>query len=144
MNIDGNAIRNIMRIVSGKYVLNRSDADALGKLLGSREEFLAWIFLRNKYSELHPEVGHILAEVAASTVATPASRSKESGYPVFEQQDRLAMESAMRSVIEASETSQHVNEVDTALISFASRNGSDALIGHTLKIKTLSGGHIDG
>lgn len=127
MKIDAAAIRNIMQIVHGKYTVNSREAEALSKLLSSREEFLAWLLLRNRYAALHTEVGTALVDAASSTVVIPMSRCKESNFPVFAQQEILSMEMAMRSLVEANKTTlDAADEINKMVNHFISRDRSDA------------------
>lgn len=137
MNIDSTFIRNIMRIVHGSFVLKIHEAEALRALLGSREEFLAWLLLRNKLAVTYPEIGLALVDVASSSVVTSSTRRKESAPSPYEREDMLKMETAIKTLLEASKASDPAaHEVNVAVTSFAARHGNDALLGKVLGIKT--------
>lgn len=136
MTFDGDFIRSIMRILYGKFVLTSREAEALAALLGSREEFLAWLLLRNGLAAKDDAIGHVLRDVATSAIVTSTTRRIESGYPVFERQDMVAMETEMKALLHATEAARdQSNKVNAVMISYMTRHGNDVLIGQTLGIR---------
>jgi hypothetical protein len=133
MNLDGAFVRTVMRIVCGEFAITSTEADALSVLLGSREEFLAWLLLRKKLAAKYREIGEALVETAAAAVVIFATPRKESTFPVFEREDWLVLEKAMKSLIAASDTARDATEeINAALASFAPRQCNAALAGQVL------------
>ena len=137
MNLDGAFVRTIMRIC-GEFAITSTEADGICTLLGTRDEFLAWLLLRKNLAAKHRDIGEALVESAAAAVVVFATPRKESTFPVFEGQDRLALEKSLKALVAASESSLPIiADVTTALTSIASRRPSEATISQSLGIAAM-------
>ena len=106
MRYDGAFVYEVMHIVDDGFTMTRDEAEALSARLGSREEFVAWILLRGDLTKKHREIGEALVDASASVVSTTATPRMETGFPIFENQANLDIETAMKSLIESSEMSR--------------------------------------
>jgi len=110
MNFDGAFVQSVMRIIDFDFRMNEVDSQRLSGLLGSREEFVAWLLLRRDLTTKFPEVGDALLTASTSVAVSTASPRSESHFPIFERSAHLAIEVAMKSLIEASESSRRATE----------------------------------
>jgi hypothetical protein len=131
MNLDGAFVRTIMRIC-GEFAITSTEADAICTLLGTRDEFLAWLLLRKNLAAKHRDIGEALVESAAAGVVDFATPRKESAFPIFEREDRLALEKSLKALVAASDSSLPVTaDVTAALTSIASRRPGEATTGQS-------------
>ncbi len=76
MSLDPDLVAELALVLAGK-VLRREEAERLAELLQTREEFLAWLYLRSGYFDTNPAVGEALRAAARQHVATPLSARPE-------------------------------------------------------------------
>lgn len=133
MNFNGRFVYEVMSIINGGFVMSRSDATSLSALLGSREEFAAWLLLRSELPAKHPRIGEALAAVSSTVVTSAATPRAESGYPIFEHEMALEVEKAMKSLIEAEEASRKkAEDLEKKLNHFPSYPKKTGVIRHSL------------
>lgn len=133
MNFDGAFVHKVMQILHGGFTMTQAEADALSALVGSREEFLAWLLLRDDLAAKHREIGEALLAASASVVVSVSPPRTESGFPIFERNKALAVEAAMKSLIDASESSRRAARgLQEELGALASHQGRMQSIRHTL------------
>lgn len=133
MNFDATFVHKAMCVVNGGFHMSEAEATKLCALMGSREEFLAWLLLRDNLASKHPEIGEALVAAAGSVVSSAATPRKESGFPIFERKADLAIEAAMKSLIEASESStKAAKSLNDELDALATYHGRLDLIRYSL------------
>ena len=133
MNFDKYFVQNVMKILNINFAMDVAEAESIRSLVGSREEFLAWLLLRKEVAIRNPALGAALAEVASLTCVGFVTERQERGYPIFEKKDRIALEGAMKALMMASEASKEASsEVNNIIGSLAVREGKEFPVRHIL------------
>jgi hypothetical protein len=111
-------LRDAVRLLEG-VVLPAAEADALARLLGSREELLAHLLLSRRSLQAFPEIIDELALAAAAVTSGPLiDRPEQSGDPARRRADYLALDAALHALFAETAGGEAHRKASSALQQF--------------------------
>lgn len=137
MSINAEMVFRSMLVLQ-RRVISFKNAESLGDTLGSREEFVAWLLVRNPYAAGNPLVRDELKKLAesSSSISMPLAVSERpfgSSSPAVE---HVQLEAAVLSLLKASSAiTALADEVNNARQEPSRRELSNHSLRHTLKLR---------
>jgi len=101
MRLEPAFLMDVMRVMTGRVVM-QEEAAILANRLGSSEELLAWIFLRQHFGDAEPQIAQRLIDLARNNTVRAETRRIETNYPLDLQRINLELESRLKELLDAS------------------------------------------
>jgi hypothetical protein len=100
MQMNDKFVKDVVRLFKNE-VLSEPESRRIVEVLESREEFLAWLLLKQDIMKPMPEASAALMRAALGSVDTVEPR--RAGFPIMQQRRRTELESTLKSLLGSSE-----------------------------------------
>jgi len=112
--LTGEQVRLSIQLLDGACLMSSSEAKRMAQILGSREELVAWLFLKRGYAARNEALRRVL-EVMARSVATPVRASHaDRGIALQPERARREAESAVKAILQSDSSQSQM--ADDALL----------------------------
>lgn len=117
MELTRDLVFNAMRALDAQFISYKK-AEKLASILGSREEFLAWLLLKEQVNDLKTEIMSEVREVAKFGAAR--AETTRVAYMIDPSEDLAALEAALRDLLAAeSAVDQPMKNIHQSCVSLA-------------------------